>query len=420
MRLPTNRHLLVPLGRFIATHRQARGISQAQLASYCQIAQGTMSNIEAARFPPQRPHLDAVLTQLRTPEDGAAGVALPVIRAQRFQPTVALEETRQVLVQGGIVDAAWAFVNAAAAGSWAMRCSRDEVWIAERQAPLDELLIALQKARGAGGLEELVVLGCGLGRLTTELVRRAMESSPLASVWLLDTSPHLLPHAARAVEQAADSRTPWTGRRRPGGGRSFVLGVAPLCADYRDLPTAEALFATDRPAAFRRLVLLGSGNLDHAKEDWRDLTAATVFVHAPGDLLLLEHRRAGVEDPPDPIERALADWWRIALREAARELRADVLTNLLDAEPLQPVGAHAALGAATAEERLVRLGGRGQPEREIRLRWRRAYDPAALDEWLAAKGLQLLGRWPFHFGNRCWALYERAPRHNPPGTGATP
>jgi transcriptional regulator with XRE-family HTH domain len=407
MRLPPHRHLLLPLGRFIATHRQARNISQAQLASYCRLAQGTISNIEAGRCPPQQRHLDAVLTELRTPEDGAAGISLPVIRAQRYQPSKALEEARQVLAQGGVFDAAWTFVNAGAAGSWTMRCARDEVWIAERQAPLEQLLAAVGELHGGGGLEELVVLGSGLGRLTTELVRRGMECLPLASVWLIDSSPHLLAHAARAVQEAADARVPWTGRRRSGGGRRFVLGVAPLCADFRDLPTAEALFATERPTAFRRLVLLGSGVLDHAKEDWRDLSAAAVFTHAPGDLLLIEHRRAGVEDPPDPIERALADWWRIALREAARELRSEVLTNLLDAEPLQPVSAPAALGSVAAEERLVRLGGRDQPERAIRLRWRRTYEEQALDAWFAMKGLQLRGRWAFHFGNRCWALYER-------------
>ncbi|MFO0578669.1 MAG: helix-turn-helix transcriptional regulator [Polyangia bacterium] len=410
MRLPPHAHLLQPLGRLIESYRCARNLSQAQLSSYSRVSRGSVSNLEAARHLPRRRHLAAVLQELATEEDQKAGILPPVLRAPRYSPSHVPQAIAHVLREGGLYDGAWAFVSATNAGSWSLRAATEEVRLSELQAPAELVVAELERLRG-GGLEELVVLGSGRGALVSHLVRLLMGRSPLQSVWLLDASPHLLPHAERAVGSVADVLAPPSrGRQQRGGVHSRSLGVFALCADYRDIPTAQALFATERRPNFRRIVMLGQGALDQAADDWVDLTAAAVYTHAPGDLLIVEHRVSPGAEPPDPIERALADWWQLQLKESARQLGARLVSGLSEAPELGAEAGVSALPASTAIDRAVRVRLMGATtDQQVRLRWRRSYDAAALDAWLAGKGLRLRGRWPYRYGSRHWALYERAP-----------
>lgn len=408
MRLPPRADLLAPLGRLVESHRVLQGWSQSQLASFCRVSQNTVGNLEAARHRPMQRHLAAILQTLRTDEDGTAGLSLPVLRAPGFSPTRFAEEAHRVVRRGGLLDPAWVFVRPADAGSWAIRCSRDEVRAAELQAPLKELLSVLDQGPGAG-IEQLLVLGPGGPLQVPELAREAAARTALASIWLLDTSPVLLQHAERSVGTVLEGAANLRRGRRRWGSHLYEIGLQALCIDYRDVPTMKRLFGTLRPHPFGRLVVLSSGALDHATDDWRDLGAAAALTEQPGDLLLLEHRVAPADDAPDPMERARSEWTAFFLQEAARWVNVKLTGSLRTTEPVvEAVLAPSAMAGVSGEDLSARVRTAQGEESEIRLHWRRAYEPAALDHWLSAHGLRLRGRWPYRYGSRHWALYERA------------
>jgi transcriptional regulator with XRE-family HTH domain len=423
MRLPPHADLLAPLGRLIEGHRLQLGYTQAKLASYCRVSMNTVGNLEAARHRPTKAKLMNILQMIRSNEDVTAGVALPVLRAPRYEPTQAAAEARRVLLSGGLFDPAWACVCTGDAGSWLLRASRDEIRIAELQAPLPALLDELERGQGPR-LEQLIVLGHGAGHQVPELVREAAARTALQSVWLIDPSPLLLVHGERAVGQAADAAAGSRKRRGQWGAHLSVIGVQALCADHRDQETMQRLFRVERgrpnapepgPSSYPRLVYLNSGVLDMAADDWRDLGAAAALIEMPGDMLLLEHRMPPLDDPPDTIERARAEWWSVFLQESANLLGVRLVTPLRSAEPLvASMSVPTSLPGVVGEDRVAKLRqGREAAEHEIRLHWRRAYEPGALDTWLAAHGLRLRGRWPYRFGSRCWALFERAEAPQP-------
>lgn len=405
MRLPHRADLLAPLGRLIESHRMLRGWSQWELASYCGFSQNTVGNLEAARHRPLQKNLVAILQAIRTDEDAQSGLALSVLRAPGYRPSTAADEARRLLQSGGLLDAAWAFVRTQDAGSWAIRCSKEDVRVCELQAPLRELVAELQRG-AAPRIEQMILLGLGAGHIPMELARETARHTALQSVWLLDPSPLLLQHAERGLGSVLDSAA----LSRTKNVRQAAVGVQALCIDYRDLATLQRLFIAPRPFPFGRFVVLGAGALDHATDDWRELNAAAGLASDAGDLLLIEHRRAPADDGPDPVERALAEWWGAYLQESARWVSARLSGSLRSVEGvLEATPAPSALSGVTAEDKVARVRGPDGQEREIRIRWRRAYEEEPLDRWLAAHGLRLRGRWAHRFGSRCWALYERVP-----------
>lgn len=406
MRLPPRADLLAPLGRWVELQRLQLGWTQAQLATYARVSKNTVWHLEAARHRATKANLENILHVLRDSEDVAAGVSLPVLRAPWYLPRQAQQDAGRVLLQGGQYDPMWFCVFSGDAGSWLMLSGRDEARIAELQAPFVNLLAELERSHRPT-LEEVLILGLGAGHQPTELVREVAARTVLQSVWLIDASPMLLLNAERQVGQVADGLS--ITRRRSGrwGNHLSPIGVQALCADYRDGLGMKRLFEGER--IFPRLVILGAGALDLALDDWRDLGAAAALASRPGDLLMVEYRVPPADESADAVERLRAEWWSLYLQGVARNARAAVVSTPKTSETiLERALVPSSLPGVKSEDRVARLRSYGETaEREIRLHWRRAYEPDSIERWLAAHSLRCVGHWPYRFGSRTWALFER-------------
>lgn len=329
----------------LRSHREAAGLSQAELARRAGIRRSTVNNLERGRTEPSAATLqalagvEALAMPARFPQPPPAlsnrarpelsnvsnRDGLPWSPRSHYAPTYEpLKHAAQMEAfcngPGGALDQVYLYLDHQSAADWLSYCSESRYVRHYRdQIPLDDAAVRIAAEVRQAGLD-VVALGPGDGRTETRLVELLAERLPPPPdlrLYLLDIS-HCLLH--RAFRHAADALA------------HIPVGIYPIHGDFYHLPSYEVLtYRAPRDQRVRVWTLLGHtvGNLLDEARYLADLHACA----RPGDFALFDVQTtfapaadlAAVQaaDPALQAEppRLVQQWLTGPLRRHCRPLR---------------------------------------------------------------------------------------------------